>query len=356
MSVKYIPVQWNSNKWKYNAIMLASVFAYLWIFIELTPGWMNNQGRINGQVHNARAFGSCAFFMLSVILCIGPLARLDKRFLPLLYNRRHFGVMTCFVAITHAGYIINWYFAFAEANKYEALLFANTSYSQISGFPFEVFGIFSLLCLMVLAATSHDFWLKFFTPRLWKSIHYLIYAAYISIVAHVSLGILQDQQDPLFTLIFIFCALSVGILHLAAAIKERLKGDPVALNHENDWVEICTLSEMKNNYAKVARLENGERVAVYLHDGKLSAISNHCAHQNGPLGEGKIINCLVTCPWHGFQYRVTDGQSPAPFTEKVPTYFVKLIDDRILVHKKANAPGTYVEPFPVPSLKEKPHE
>ena len=141
MSVKYIPVQWNPNKWKYNAIMLVSVFAYLYLFINYTPDLLDNEGRINGQVHNARAFGSCAFLMLSVILCIGPLARLDQRFLPLLYNRRHFGVMTAFVGITHASYIINWYFAFSSSDKYEALLFANTSYGQLSGFPFEVLSL-----------------------------------------------------------------------------------------------------------------------------------------------------------------------------------------------------------------------
>ena len=44
------------------------------------------------------AFGSCAFVMLTVILSIGPLARLDRRFLPLLYNRRHFGVLTFVIA------------------------------------------------------------------------------------------------------------------------------------------------------------------------------------------------------------------------------------------------------------------
>jgi hypothetical protein len=31
--------------------------------------------------------------MLTIILSIGPLCRLDRRFLPLLYNRRHFGVL-----------------------------------------------------------------------------------------------------------------------------------------------------------------------------------------------------------------------------------------------------------------------
>lgn len=38
--------------------------------------------------------------MLTVILCIDPLARLDDRFRPLLYSRRHFGVMMAFVTLT----------------------------------------------------------------------------------------------------------------------------------------------------------------------------------------------------------------------------------------------------------------
>ncbi|MEO1141549.1 MAG: Rieske 2Fe-2S domain-containing protein [Pseudomonadota bacterium] len=347
MSVKYIPVQWNPNKWKYNFVMLASVFAYLWIFIELTPDIMANEGRINAQVHNARAFGSCAFFMLTVILCIGPLARLDERFLPLLYNRRHFGVITAAVATTHAFYIINWYFAFSRTNKYEALLFANTSFGQLSGFPFEVFGIFSLICLLILAATSHDFWLKFLTPRIWKGIHYLVYAAYISVVAHVSLGILQDQQDNRFTIAFVISGLIVAVLHVLAALKEKKTGDVVTDANADNWVPVCNVSDMTDGYAKIAKLANGERVAVYLQEGKLSAISNACAHQNGPLGEGKVIDCLVTCPWHGFQYNVTDGRSPAPFTETVPTYNLRLEGDAVLVDPEANPPGTFVEPIPI---------
>lgn len=342
MSVKYIPVQWNPNKWKYNAIMLAAVFLYLYVFIEHTPKILDNEGKINGAVHNARAFGSCAFFMLTAILCIGPLARLDTRFLPLLYNRRHFGVMTLFVGITHATYIVNWYFAFSQSNKYEALLFANTSYGQLAGFPFEVFGVFALLCLAVLAATSHDFWLKFLTPRIWKRIHYFIYAAYISVIAHVSLGILQDQQNHTFTVLFIACGLLVAVLHLWAAFHERKHGD--AFQERTDWVKVCDTADMEEGFARIVQLSDGERVAVFLHEGKLSAISNACAHQNGPLGEGKIIQCLVTCPWHGFQYNVTDGRSPAPFTEMVPTYRVSIQDNAVMIDPNANPPGTYVEP------------
>jgi nitrite reductase/ring-hydroxylating ferredoxin subunit/DMSO/TMAO reductase YedYZ heme-binding membrane subunit len=282
-----------------------------------------------------------------VILCIGPLARLDRRFLPLLYNRRHFGVVTAFVALSHASFIMNWYFAFSMSNKYEALLFANTSYGQLAGFPFEFFGIFALTVLLILATTSHDFWMKFLSPPVWKRIHYLIYPAYISVVAHVSFGILQDQQNHAFTVIFLGGAALVGALHLAAALHERNKGDRTG-EPRADWIEICNAADMEEGFAKVKILPDGDRVAVFLQQGKLSAISNACAHQNGPLGEGKIIRCLVTCPWHGFQYDVTNGRSPAPFTEMIPTYRLKIEDGVVFVDPNANSPGTFVEPVPLP--------
>ncbi|MEL7258802.1 MAG: Rieske 2Fe-2S domain-containing protein [Pseudomonadota bacterium] len=346
MSVKYIPVQWNLNKWMYDACMLAGVAAFLWVFIKVAPGLLSHERPISSQIHNARAFGACAFLMLSIILAIGPLAKLDSRFMPLLYNRRHFGVITAFVATAHATYVINWYFNFSAVPKFEAMLSSNTNFGQLLGFPFEAFGIFALLCLLILAATSHDFWLKFLTAPVWKRLHYLIYPAYIAVVAHISFGILQDQQSLFLPVFFIVTAFAVALLHVWAYMAERKTGDPLA-TADGDWMRICQADEIEEGRARIALLPDGKRVAVFKHEGKLSAISNACAHQNGPLGEGRIIDCLVTCPWHGFQYRVTDGQSPAPFTEKIPTYNLRVQDGAVLVDPHANPPGTHVDPVEV---------
>jgi nitrite reductase/ring-hydroxylating ferredoxin subunit/hemoglobin-like flavoprotein len=52
----------------------------------------------------------------------------------------------------------------------------------------------------------------------------------------------------------------------------------------------------------------GEEVAVYDIDGSLYATQDACTHRGGPLSEGDLSGCVVTCPLHGSQFDVTTGQ------------------------------------------------
>ncbi len=340
MSVAFVPVQWTRSKWIYDAVLFALVVAYLWAFLHFAPSDATRP--TDTLIQRMRAFGSCAFFMLSAILAIGPLARLDRRFLPLLYNRRHFGVMTFAVALAHAGFVLDWYYAFSPTDPYVALLVSNTSFGLAAGFPFEALGMVALLSLAILAATSHDFWLSFLTAPVWKALHHTVYVAYAAVVAHVAFGALQDQTNPLFAVLVALTATGVAALHLIAA---RLEPEDRAAVRDGAWERVGPPKEIAEGTAKVVRLATGERVAVFRHQGRFSAISNACAHQNGPLGEGRVIDGCVTCPWHGFQYRLEDGRSPAPFTETVPTYRLALRDGVIWVDAAPNPPGTPVPPL-----------
>lgn len=344
MSVKYTPVQWNRSKIAYDLVVLALVFTYVSVYLWLAPKFAGDAKPADGAITSARAFGTCAFLMLTVILCIGPLSRLDTRFLPLLYNRRHFGVITALVALTHAMFVINWYFAFSPTPRFEALLTANTDYGQALGFPFETFGIIALLILAVLAATSHDFWLRFLGPRFWKGLHYGIYVAYTLVIGHVALGALQSQVNPTFAIITALSVLLVCGLHVAAAIRDGARD---VRTSADEWIKVAAIDEFEEGAARVVRLANGDRIAVFRHNDRLSAISNACAHQNGPLGEGRVSDGCVTCPWHGFQYRLTDGCSPAPFTEKVATYALRRDGNDVFVSSQKNALGTQVAPLHV---------
>lgn len=340
MSDRYIPVQWNNTKWLYDAVLLVCVAAYILIYLRLGAPAADVTHPVDGAIVRMRAFGTCAFFLLTVILCIGPLARMDRRFMPLLYNRRHFGVITAVVAVTHATYVLSWYYAFSPTPPLQGLLGANTSYGQILGFPFEAFGIFALIVLAILAATSHDFWLSFLTPPVWKRLHLMIYPAYGAVVAHVVLGYLQDAKNPAFAMVFGGGALGVAGLHLAAYLHDgRMR------RARGDWIAVARPEDIADSRARIVRMPDGRRAAVFRDGARIAAVSNACAHQNGPLGEGRVIDGCITCPWHGFQYRLEDGCSPPPFTEKVPTYDIRLRDGMIEIAAKANPPGTPVAPL-----------
>ena len=95
------------------------------------------------------------------------------------------------------------------------------------------------------------------------------------------------------------------------------------------------------NVARAADLPPGQAMAVtvadkclalFCVDGAVFAIDDTCTHQGGPLSEGEVKDGIVTCPWHGAQFNVKDGQvlkSPAP--KSVSSYPVRITNDAIEV-------------------------
>ncbi len=344
MSVRYVPVGWSRTKLVYDAVLAAGVVAYLLAYMRLGPHLQPFEVADGGTLI-MRAFGSCAFLLMTMILCIGPLARLDRRFLPLLYNRRHFGVLTCMVALGHAWHVLGWYFAFAATSPYVGVLTADVSFFQLRGFPFIPFGIGGLLILCALAFTSHDFWLNFLTPPVWKRLHMGLYLAYALVVLHLAMGALQSTANPVLAMVATASVAVVCGLHVAAGLKAR--GEDAAVPGEG-WIDAGPAGAIAEGHGVVVKLGDGRSAAIFRDGGRLSAISNLCAHQNGPLGEGRVLDGCVTCPWHGYQYRLEDGCAPAPFTEKLATFNLRVTDGRVLLDPRPNPPGTRVAPVAAP--------
>lgn len=340
MSHGYVSVGWNRQKKIYDGVIIAGVVVYLSLFVGL-GAVVHPNATIETLL--IRGFGTCALLMLHVILSIGPLCRIFPRLLPLLYNRRHLGVTMFLVALAHGVFSLIQFHAIGELNPLVSVLVSNTRYDSLSNFPFQTLGLTALLILFLMAATSHDFWLANLTAPVWKRLHMLVYVAYGLIVAHVLLGVLQAETNPILAGVLGLGMVVVLGLHLIAGWGERDLDQPKDLLQRDGFVDVCGVDEIENNCAKIVTLA-GERVAVFKYDGKVSAISNVCQHQNGPLGEGRIIDGCVTCPWHGYQYLPDSGASPPPFAERVPTFNVKVVSGRVLVDPKPNAPGTQVQP------------
>ena len=340
MSTTYRPIAWNPNKRRYDLIALGAIVGFLAIAIGAQAAL---RPELTIETLLIRALGAAAFTLLNVVLCIGPLARLDRRFLPLLYNRRHLGVMMFTLALSHGLFSIIQFHAGGTLNPLVSVLVSNDRYGTIAQLPFQPFGLAALGILFLMAATSHDFWLHNLTAPVWKALHMCVYVAYALIVLHVMFGVLQGEADRLLGFILYSAVMTVFTLHLAAARREAA-GDRENRNANRDgFVDVCGVDEIPEKRA-VMTCVSGERVAVFRYDGRISAISNVCQHQNGPLGEGRIVNGCVVCPWHGYEYEPATGASPAPFTEKVPTFDVRVTAGRVLVHPRPHTPGTRVEP------------
>jgi len=342
MGVDYKLVLWNAQKKKYDKWILLFIVLYLLIFTVVT--FLTN-ANTSLETLIIRAFGSLGILMLHIILIIGPLARLDKRFLVLLYNRRHLGVLMFLMTAIHGVFAIIQFHTLGNVNPIVSLLTSNLDYTSLNHFPFQVLGFLALLILFLMAATSHDFWLSNLGPKVWKGLHMMVYFAYALIILHVFLGAFQQETSGLLLISVAIGMVVVIGLHLTTAIKE-MKVDTTRVLAEDGWHYVCSIDEIQENRAKMVQCE-GERVAIFKYAGKLSAVHNVCKHQGGPLGEGKIIDGCITCPWHGYQYLPGNGQSPPPFTEKIATYELKTIGSKIYVNPKGKKPGTPINPTPI---------
>src|SRR3989337_2699835 len=95
-------------------------------------------------------------------------------------------------------------------------------------------------------------------------------------------------------------------------------------------MKVANVNDLKTGEGKVVEAD-GKELALFNVDGKFFAIDNTCLHRGGPLGQGALEDKVVTCPWHGWQYDVTTGQSVFNQEIRVPTYEVKVEGDDIAI-------------------------
>ncbi len=341
MSAAYKAVGWNAFKKRHDKMLVLGVVLFIALFVGIS---MAVQPKFTLEILLIRAFAVAAMVLLHVILMIGPLARLNSRWLPLLYNRRHLGVTMFLLALIHAALAIITYHVGSDMNPIVSI-FTSDLGTRMTAIPFQVFGFVALLILFVMAATSHDFWLANLTAPIWKTLHMGVYVAYVLLVAHVAFGVLQSETATLYAVLMGISVITLAGLHFVTGWRQRgLEKEASAAINDPDFVEVCQVADLEENIPLGACVSS-ERVAVILYEGnKISCVSGVCQHQNGPLAEGQFKYGCLTCPWHGYQYKPHDGTSPEPFTEKIPTFKVKIVNGAVLVHKIPNAAGTAVEP------------
>ena len=76
---------------------------------------------------------------------------------------------------------------------------------------------------------------------------------------------------------------------------------------------------------------DGRHVAVFRLGDELFALDNLCLHRGGPICEGEIKEGVVTCPWHGWSYRIQTGMMVQDPRVGLSKHEVKLDGDAVSI-------------------------
>jgi len=73
------------------------------------------------------------------------------------------------------------------------------------------------------------------------------------------------------------------------------------------FVEVAQVEELKSGTMRKVFAEGHEILLARVGD-KYYAADNQCPHMKGDLSQGKLEGTIVTCPVHGSQFYISDGQ------------------------------------------------
>ena len=69
---------------------------------------------------------------------------------------------------------------------------------------------------------------------------------------------------------------------------------------------VCRTDEVHAGEGKTVAVGN-KLIAVFRVGEEFHAIDDACPHMGASLAGGHLENNIVTCPWHAWRFRVTDG-------------------------------------------------
>jgi nitrite reductase/ring-hydroxylating ferredoxin subunit len=106
----------------------------------------------------------------------------------------------------------------------------------------------------------------------------------------------------------------------------------------SDWIAIADAVECPPGRS-IERLAGDRMVAIANVDGTFHAIDGLCPHQGGPLGTGVLCGTTLTCPWHGWQFDVTNGRHRLSATVRQQVHEIREEAGRLYVRLAGDGPA-----------------
>ena len=98
-----------------------------------------------------------------------------------------------------------------------------------------------------------------------------------------------------------------------------------------DFIKVATPDDVGEGEMYAIDVD-GEPVCLTRVEGQIYAFTDNCTHISGPLNDGELEGCVITCPWHGAQFDVRTGKVlRGPARQDLYTYPVKVEDNAIFI-------------------------
>ncbi len=94
-------------------------------------------------------------------------------------------------------------------------------------------------------------------------------------------------------------------------------------------VKVCSLEIVPTGSMKQFYVGELEILVVNL-DSRVFCLAGRCTHAGAPLAEGTLNGDVLTCPWHGSQFNVTNGSVLRGPTEKPLKVYPSTVKERFV--------------------------
>ncbi len=97
-----------------------------------------------------------------------------------------------------------------------------------------------------------------------------------------------------------------------------------------EFITVATVGAIAEGRGETFAVD-GRLVAVFNAGGEYFAIDDLCPHMGASLGAGEVQQGVVTCPWHAWRFRVSDGTWCDNPKLKINRFDVRVVGDEIQV-------------------------
>lgn len=102
-------------------------------------------------------------------------------------------------------------------------------------------------------------------------------------------------------------------------------------DHKYIFYEVASEDDFRDNNRLFIEIDKLKIMVIRI-NGEYFAIEDICTHDNGPLGDGDIIDCKIICPRHGAKFDLRTGSAlTLPAVKNIPIYPVRIVNGFIEV-------------------------